>query len=95
MKRIKGRELPATFNSMIVSNLFLEQSTPCEAIAQSHVDRVWKAAKEASSSADVSDSTKAGPAVVRVSSFGFLSLYLKRLHLYTNGLVRANSRIIG
>jgi hypothetical protein len=28
MKRIKGRELPGTFNPMIVSDLFLEQSTP-------------------------------------------------------------------
>jgi hypothetical protein len=27
MKRIKGRELPGTFNPMIVSDLFLEQST--------------------------------------------------------------------
>jgi len=46
MKRTKGRELPGTFNPMIVSDLFLEQSTPWEAIARSHVDRVWKAAKE-------------------------------------------------
>lgn len=46
MKRTKGRELPGTFNPMIVSDLFLEQSTPWEAIARSHVDKVWKAAKE-------------------------------------------------
>jgi hypothetical protein len=31
---------------MIVSDLFLEQSVPWEAIAWSHVDKVWKAAKE-------------------------------------------------
>lgn len=46
MKRTKGRELPGTFNPMIVSDLFLEQSAPWEAIARSHVDKVWKAAKE-------------------------------------------------
>ena len=46
MKRTKGRELPGTFNPMIVSDLFLEQSTPWEAIARSHIDKVWKAAKE-------------------------------------------------
>jgi hypothetical protein len=28
MKRTKGRELPGTFNPIIVSDLFLEQSTP-------------------------------------------------------------------
>ena len=46
MKRTKGRELPGTFNPMIVSDLFLEQSTPWEAIARGHVDIVWKAVKE-------------------------------------------------
>lgn len=45
MKRTKGRELPGTFNPMIVSDLFLEQSAPWEAIVRSHVDKVWKAAK--------------------------------------------------
>lgn len=40
MKRTKGRELPGTFNPMIVSDLFLEQSTPWEAIARSYVDKV-------------------------------------------------------
>lgn len=46
MKRTRGRELPGTFNPMIVSDLFLEQSAPWEAIARSHVEKVWKAAKE-------------------------------------------------
>ena len=46
MKRTKGREFPGTFNPMIISDLFLEQSAPWEAIARSHVDKVWKAAKE-------------------------------------------------
>ena len=45
MKRTKGRELPGTFNPMIVSDLFLEQSAPWETIVRSHVDKVWKAAK--------------------------------------------------
>ena len=46
MKRTKGRELPGTFNPMIVSDLFLEQSISWEAIARSHVHKVWNAAKE-------------------------------------------------
>ena len=46
MRRTKGRELPGTFNPMIVADLFLDQSTPWKAIAQSHIDKVWKAAKE-------------------------------------------------
>ena len=45
MKRTKGRELPGTFNPMIVSDLFLEQSTPWETIARNHVDRGWKTVK--------------------------------------------------
>ena len=45
MQRTKGRELPGTFNPMIVADLFLDQSTPWEAIAQSHIETVWKAAK--------------------------------------------------
>jgi hypothetical protein len=46
MQRTKGRELPGTFNPMIVADLFLEQSTPWEAITRNHIERVWKAAKE-------------------------------------------------
>lgn len=46
MWRTKGRELSGTFNPMIVADLFLDQSTPWEAIAQSHINKVWKAAKE-------------------------------------------------
>ena len=46
MRRTKGRELPGTFNPMVVSDLFLEQSAPWEAIVRSHVDGVWKAAKK-------------------------------------------------
>ena len=46
MKRTKGRELPGAFNPMIVSDLFLEQSTLWEGIVRSHVDKVWKAVRE-------------------------------------------------
>ena len=46
MKRTKSRELPGTFNPMIVSDLFLEQSAPWDGIARSHVDQVWNAARE-------------------------------------------------
>ncbi|KAI9772282.1 MAG: hypothetical protein M1840_001031 [Geoglossum simile] len=46
MRRTRGRELPGTFNPMIVADLFLEQSTPWDAITQSHIDKVWKATKE-------------------------------------------------
>lgn len=40
----RGRELPGTFNPMIVGDLFLEQSKPWEEIARKHVERVWNAA---------------------------------------------------
>jgi hypothetical protein len=46
MRRTKGRELPGTFNPMIVSDLFLEQSSPWETITRKHIEKVWKAAKE-------------------------------------------------
>ena len=46
MQRTRGRELPGTFNPMIVADLFLDQSIPWEAITRTHIDKVWKAAKE-------------------------------------------------
>jgi hypothetical protein len=46
MRRTKGRELPGTFNPMIVADLFLEQSSPWEAITRKHIENVWRAAKE-------------------------------------------------
>ena len=46
MRRTRGRELPGTFNPMIVADLFLEQSVPWEAITRTHIDRVWKAARD-------------------------------------------------
>lgn len=46
MERTRGRELPGMFNPMIVEDLFVEQSAPWKDIAQNHVDKVWKAAKD-------------------------------------------------
>jgi hypothetical protein len=46
VRRTKGRELPGTFNPMIVADLFLEQSSPWEALTRGHIEKVWKAAKE-------------------------------------------------
>ena len=43
-KRTRGRELPGTFNPIIVADLFLEQSRPWEAIVRQHVQKVWDAA---------------------------------------------------
>ena len=40
MKRTRGRELPGTFNPMIISDLFLEQSQPWEELTQSHIQQV-------------------------------------------------------
>jgi hypothetical protein len=45
-KRTRGRELPGTFNPMIVSDLFLEQSRPWEALAKQHIERVARAVTE-------------------------------------------------
>lgn len=44
MSKMRGRELPGTFNPMIVVDLFREQSRPWEKIARRHVERVWEAA---------------------------------------------------
>jgi GTP-binding protein EngB required for normal cell division len=45
MKRIRGRELPGTFNPMIVSDLFFEQSLPWERLARSHIAQVITAVR--------------------------------------------------
>ncbi len=44
MKRTRGRELPGTFNPMVVADLFLDQCRPWEAIAREHVEAAWNAA---------------------------------------------------
>ncbi|KAF8856366.1 dynamin family protein [Acephala macrosclerotiorum] len=46
MRRTKGRELPGTFNPMIVADLFLEQSSPWETITRCHIEEVWVAVQE-------------------------------------------------
>ncbi|KAI0446362.1 P-loop containing nucleoside triphosphate hydrolase protein [Xylaria telfairii] len=46
MRRTRGRELPGRFNSLIVTDLFLEQSKPWKSIVVKHVDRCWSAAKQ-------------------------------------------------
>ncbi|KAK3399806.1 P-loop containing nucleoside triphosphate hydrolase protein [Sordaria brevicollis] len=46
LKRTKGRELPGTFNPMIVSDLFLEQARPWGELAHQHVMKAWEAANQ-------------------------------------------------
>ena len=46
MRRTKGRELPGTFNPMIVADLFREQSSPWEMLTRSYIGKVWTAVKE-------------------------------------------------
>ncbi|KAJ5471932.1 hypothetical protein N7539_008501 [Penicillium diatomitis] len=46
LKRTRGRELPGTFNPMIVRDLFLEQCSPWERITYRHTDSLWAAAQE-------------------------------------------------
>ncbi|KAB8205023.1 P-loop containing nucleoside triphosphate hydrolase protein [Aspergillus parasiticus] len=45
LRRTRGRELPGTFNPMIVNDLFKEQSQPWQRIARAHVRKVWEATK--------------------------------------------------
>ncbi|KUI71001.1 Interferon-induced GTP-binding protein Mx [Cytospora mali] len=46
MLRTRGRELPGTFNPMIVTDLFKEQCRPWKAILRDHVQDVGAAARE-------------------------------------------------
>lgn len=46
LRRTRGRELPGTFNPMIVADLFRQQSSPWEALTLSHVTETWKAVKK-------------------------------------------------
>ena len=43
LRRTRGRELPGTFNAMIVKDLFSEQCQPWTEIVNDHVQAVWKA----------------------------------------------------
>ncbi|KAM0106712.1 hypothetical protein ACP6JB_007675 [Aspergillus fumigatus] len=45
LRRTRGKELPGTFNPMIINDLFIEQSQPWERITSEHVREVWEAAK--------------------------------------------------
>ncbi|KAI1329705.1 dynamin family protein [Xylariaceae sp. FL0255] len=45
IRRTQGRELPGRFNSMIVSDLFLEQCQPWRSIILDHLRRSWLAAR--------------------------------------------------
>ncbi|KAK5653198.1 hypothetical protein OQA88_9096 [Cercophora sp. LCS_1] len=44
LRKTRGRELPGTFNPMVVADLHIEQSRPWRAIVEKHVEQVWKAA---------------------------------------------------
>ncbi|OKL57356.1 hypothetical protein UA08_07539 [Talaromyces atroroseus] len=46
IKRARGRELPSMFNSMIVADLFVEQSSPWEGITNDYIRSIWEAARE-------------------------------------------------
>ena len=45
LERSRGRELPGSFNPMLVSELFRDQSRPWERIAREHVQSIWIASK--------------------------------------------------
>ncbi|KUL83663.1 hypothetical protein ZTR_11066 [Talaromyces verruculosus] len=46
LKRTRGRELPGTFNPMIISELFMEQCTLWEGITNNHIIQVADAVKQ-------------------------------------------------
>ena len=43
--RSRGRELPGSFNPLLVSELFRDQSSPWEQIAREHVQNIWMTSK--------------------------------------------------
>ena len=45
MRRSRGRELPGTFNPLIVGDLFFAQSRPWEALTREYVELIWDAVK--------------------------------------------------
>ncbi|KAH8696359.1 P-loop containing nucleoside triphosphate hydrolase protein [Talaromyces proteolyticus] len=45
VKQTRGRELPGTFNPMIISDLFMEQCNPWEEITRKHISQVGHAVK--------------------------------------------------
>ncbi|KAI9040416.1 P-loop containing nucleoside triphosphate hydrolase protein [Aspergillus affinis] len=46
LRKTRGRELPGTFNPMIVRDLFLEQCGPWEKLTRSHIKKVWSSARD-------------------------------------------------
>ncbi|RAQ60116.1 hypothetical protein AFCA_011446 [Aspergillus flavus] len=46
LKHTRGKELPGTFNPLIIGELFREQSSQWEAIARGHVTTAWNIAKD-------------------------------------------------
>jgi hypothetical protein len=46
LKKTRGRELPGTFNPMIVRELFLEQCSPWERLTTNHITAVWEATQK-------------------------------------------------
>ncbi|KAI9039398.1 P-loop containing nucleoside triphosphate hydrolase protein [Aspergillus affinis] len=46
LRKTRGRELPGTFNPMIVRDLFLEQCGPWEKLTRSHIKNVWSSARD-------------------------------------------------
>ncbi|KAL2795462.1 P-loop containing nucleoside triphosphate hydrolase protein [Aspergillus keveii] len=45
LRQTRGRELPGTFNPMIVRDLFLEQCGPWETLTRKYIEDVWSAAR--------------------------------------------------
>jgi hypothetical protein len=45
LKRKRGRELPGMFNTLLIDDLFREQSMPWERLASSHLEAVLKASQ--------------------------------------------------
>ena len=46
LAKTRGRELPGTYNPMVVKDLFQEQCAPWENITQSHIATAWTAARD-------------------------------------------------
>jgi GTPase SAR1 family protein len=46
LTRSRGRELPGTFNPMLIADLFHEQCTPWRPIALQFVEAIWSAARD-------------------------------------------------
>ncbi|KAI9775355.1 MAG: hypothetical protein M1839_001271 [Geoglossum umbratile] len=45
LTRSRGRELPGTFNPLLIGELFHEQAIPWRSLATEHLEQVWRATK--------------------------------------------------